>query len=361
MPYDLLGFRATAPACSRDAGGFDAHVPYADTPTPSPPVPATGAPRGTGVTAALGTTTAHPGRTTRRSCGTPGRPPRRRVAPAPQDPAMAAALLVVVLVARAAGAFTHLRAFLDYGAGVLSLVSLTATVLWGLAATDRIVLHSDHRLLAQAVHRGLAVAGLGTLALHVWVKVVERRTSTTAAAVPFTDVSQPLLIGLGTLAGYLFVAVAVTGAVRSVFASGGGSARWRSRWWRALHMAAYPAWGAALVHGLKAGRPAAGWVTAGYAVCLLGVAAALAVRARTRGRARRPGSAVLARLRHPALPDRPGATAAPDGTAAPAPATTGPIPIGAADPTRVTLRPRTRFRISRRPSPCPSKPLARTA
>ncbi|MDW6057778.1 hypothetical protein SAZ11_06610 [Streptomyces sp. FXJ1.4098] len=49
-----------------------------------------------------------------------------------------------------AGAFTKTWAFLDFGAGVLALVSLSSAVLWGLAATDRLILHSKHRLLARA-------------------------------------------------------------------------------------------------------------------------------------------------------------------------------------------------------------------
>ncbi|MFF3618252.1 hypothetical protein [Streptomyces sp. NPDC002467] len=186
------------------------------------------------------------------------------------------AALVSAVVAARAGVLTHLWEFLDFGAGVLSLVSLTATVLWGLTATDRLLLGPGARLLAQGVHRGLAVAGLGFLALHIWVKVAEGRTSPAAAAVPFADGDRPLVIGLGTLAGYLFVAVAVSGGVRSAFAT-----RSRSLWWRALHVGAYPAWGACLVHGLKAGRPAAGWVTAAYALCVAAVAGVLVLRLRS--------------------------------------------------------------------------------
>ncbi|MEV5377416.1 hypothetical protein AB0L26_15765 [Streptomyces nondiastaticus] len=197
-------------------------------------------------------------------------------------PALPAAILLLLAVAAQAGVAERTQEFLDFGAGVLALVSLTSTVLWGLAATGRRLLGPAHRLLAQGVHRGLAVAGLGFLALHIWVKVAEDRTSPAAAAVPFADNGQPFLIGLGTMAGYLFVAVAVSGAFRSAFSGVGGSRRWR-----ALHMAAYPAWGAALVHGLHAGRPAAGWATAAYALCLAGVAAALTLRLRARLREER--------------------------------------------------------------------------
>ncbi|MCF6523854.1 hypothetical protein [Streptomyces sp. JJ36] len=187
----------------------------------------------------------------------------------------AAAVAVALLLTVGDRAMGRLWAFLDFGAGVLALVSLTATTLWGMAAGDRLLLGPDHRLLAQGVHRGTAVAGLGFLALHIWVKVATGSTGGLAAAVPFTDGMRPFLIGLGTLSGYLFLAVAVIGAARSAFATPR-----RSPWWRALHMGAYPAWGMALVHGLKAGREAAGWVTASYALCALGMAGVLVMRLR---------------------------------------------------------------------------------
>ncbi|MGO4423752.1 hypothetical protein AB4Z54_34975, partial [Streptomyces sp. MCAF7] len=191
-----------------------------------------------------------------------------------------------------AGAFTKTWAFLDFGAGVLALVSLSSAVLWGLAATDRLILHSKHRLLAQGVHRAAAVAGLLFLALHVWVKVAESHTPAAAIVIPFADANKPVLIGLGTLAGYLFIMAAVTGAVRSSFASAGKS-RWRYRWWRALHVSAYVAWCAALVHGLKAGRVAKEWATASYAVALVAVAITLWIRLASRRAERSERDAIV--------------------------------------------------------------------
>ncbi|MCJ1676053.1 hypothetical protein MTF65_01470 [Streptomyces sp. APSN-46.1] len=252
----------------------------------------------------------HRARRTRRHAGAPpaaaaGRRAFRRApllsaggGPRPAALALGAlAALLSLAVAARAGALTRLWDFLDYGAGVLSLVSLTSAVLWGLAATDRTLLTSGHRLLAQGAHRGLAVAGLGFLALHIWVKVAEAHTGAASIFLPLADRNKPVLIGLGTLAGYFFVAVAVSGAVRSAFATKG-----RSMWWRALHMGAYPAWGASLVHGLKAGRPASAWVTVAYGLSLIGVAAVLAVRLRARLRAApaRPAAA------QPSAPEAPG-------------------------------------------------------
>ncbi|MGY0056547.1 hypothetical protein ACWY4P_08300 [Streptomyces sp. LZ34] len=206
--------------------------------------------------------------------------------------AAVAAVILSLIVAGNAGAFSQTWAFLDFGAGVLALVSLSSAVLWGLAATDRLILHSKHRLLAQGVHRGAAVAGLLFLVLHVWVKVAESHTSAAAIVVPFADANKPVLIGLGTLAGYLFITAAVTGAVRSSFASAGKS-RWRYRWWRALHVAAYPAWCAALIHGLKSGRAAKDWATAGYVMALAAVVITLWIRLATRRAERSERDAIV--------------------------------------------------------------------
>ncbi|MFG3303885.1 hypothetical protein [Streptomyces wuyuanensis] len=185
-----------------------------------------------------------------------------------------AALVLIPLLA--IGGSDAFRAALDFTTGVLSLVSLTASVAWGLIATDRVFLSTRHRLLAQAIHRSTAVASLGFLLLHVTVKVSLGHVELLGALVPFglgiTGTSG--LIGFGSLAGLLMVVAASTGAARSALA---GNGRFAGRW-RALHMLAYPAWCSALVHGLFAGRPAAGWVIVMYSLALTGVAAAVSLR-----------------------------------------------------------------------------------
>ncbi|MGV9880960.1 hypothetical protein [Streptomyces sp. NPDC003006] len=185
-----------------------------------------------------------------------------------------ALLLIPLFVFASSDGF---RAALDFTTGVLCLVSLTASVIWGLVATDRLFLRSRQRLLAQAVHRATAVASVGFLLLHGTVKVALDHVSLLGALVPFGlgVTGSAGLIGLGSLAGLLIVATGVTGALRSAFAS---PARIASRW-RALHMLAYPAWCAALIHGLYAGRPPKPWVIALYCLCLVAVAGAVTLRA----------------------------------------------------------------------------------
>ncbi|MET9679384.1 ferric reductase-like transmembrane domain-containing protein [Streptomyces coeruleorubidus] len=176
--------------------------------------------------------------------------------------------------------------FLNFGAGVLSLVCLTCSVIWGLVAQDRILLDARRRILAQAVHRTTAVASIAFLLVHIGVKLALDHTSWIAAVIPFgllfTDeelvAGRSFLIGLGTLAGMLMIFVGITGVLRNRFASPAPvAARWR-----AMHMLAYPAWCAALVHGLYAGRAAKPIFVILYCLSLAGVAGALALRAAPR-------------------------------------------------------------------------------
>ncbi|MGV9286334.1 cytochrome b/b6 domain-containing protein [Streptomyces sp. NPDC003719] len=176
--------------------------------------------------------------------------------------------------------------FLDFGAGVLSLVFLSCSVIWGLVAQDRIVLDTRRRILAQAVHRSTAVASIVFLLVHIVVKLLLDHTTWVAAVIPFGLLAtedeafggRAFLIGLGTVASMLMIFVGVTGALRNRFASPAPvAARWR-----AMHMLAYPAWCAALLHGLYAGRAAKPVFTFLYGLSLLGVMAALALRAAPR-------------------------------------------------------------------------------
>ncbi|MFC9944146.1 hypothetical protein [Streptomyces pratensis] len=184
----------------------------------------------------------------------------------------AMALIPLLAVAGSDG----MRAAFDFTTGVLTLVSLTAAVAWGLLATDRMFLSTRQRIICQGIHRAAAVASLGFLLLHGTVKVALGHVGLLGALIPFgTGVGGTAgLIGFGSLAGLLMIAAAATGAMRSAFATPG---RIAGRW-RALHALAYPAWCSALVHGLYAGREPATWVVVMYMLCLVAVAAALALR-----------------------------------------------------------------------------------
>jgi DMSO/TMAO reductase YedYZ heme-binding membrane subunit len=192
--------------------------------------------------------------------------------------ASAVVLLLIPVVVLIGG--DRFRDFLNFGAGVLSLVSLSCSVIWGLVAQDRIFLNTRQRIIGQAVHRTTAVASIAFLMLHITTKIALDHTQLIAALIPFSlgVTGAEGLIGLGSLAGLLMIFVGITGALRSRFASPAPvAARWR-----AMHMLAYPAWCAALIHGLYAGRAAKPIFVILYGLSVLGVTAALALRAAPR-------------------------------------------------------------------------------
>ncbi|MEU1494734.1 hypothetical protein ACFYPA_11575 [Streptomyces sp. NPDC005775] len=232
-----------------------------------------------------------------RSSATPLRGPSRHV-----QGGLTVAVLVLLPLLAVAGS-DGLRATLDFTTGVLSLVSLTAAVGWGLLATDRLFLSSRQRLVGQAVHRTAAAASLGFLLLHVTVKVSLGHVALLGALIPFGlgFSGTAGLIGFGALAGLLMVVAAATGALRSAFASPGKVA---GRW-RALHALSYPAWCAALVHGLYAGRPPAVWVVVMYGLSLVAVAAALCLRTLPPPVKRRIAGLITALVKPDALPAEP--------------------------------------------------------
>jgi DMSO/TMAO reductase YedYZ heme-binding membrane subunit len=190
-----------------------------------------------------------------------------------------AVVLLLIPVAVLVGG-DRFRDFLNFGAGVLSLVSLSCSVIWGLVAQDRVFLNTRQRIIGQAVHRTTAVASIAFLLLHVTTKIALDHVQLVGALIPFSLGVTGIegLIGLGSLAGLLMIFVGITGALRSRFASPAPvAARWR-----AMHMLAYPAWCAALLHGLYAGRAAKPIFTILYGLAVLGVTAALALRAAPR-------------------------------------------------------------------------------
>jgi len=170
-------------------------------------------------------------------------------------------------------ASVYVFAFLNFFAGVVSLVALSLTVMCGLVATDRFFLKIGHRVFFQGLHRATAIIAIVFLGLHIAMKVLSGTATVIDPFVPFTNSLNPIYIGLGTVASYLMFTVFWTGLIRARFAGSG-----KPWMWRTLHATSYLAWPAALGHGLNAGRPAATWVWLSYGACVIGVLIALLVR-----------------------------------------------------------------------------------
>jgi hypothetical protein len=164
------------------------------------------------------------------------------------------------------------HAFLLKYMGVFALIGMTTTVGLGVVSTDRIVMRPGHRVVSQAVHRGVALATLTALVAHILLEMAAHKVDIIDAFVPFHAHFRTLYTGLGTIAFDLVILIIVTGYLRGKFA---GKAPWA---WRAIHSVAYLMWPLSIVHGLLGGRTAHPYVDWSYGACVALVILALAVR-----------------------------------------------------------------------------------
>ena len=179
--------------------------------------------------------------------------------------------------------------FLARATGLVALMAFSAATALGALSSRRVVgtgsappdaRRLDRRLLMQLAHRSAAVLALAMLLAHASLIIADAYVdvSISATLLPFTAGYRPLALGLGTLAAYAFVVVAVSGAMRGRLAN---SAR-AVRRWRRVHLLAYVGWGLSMGHGVFAGTDTGSWwSTAIYATCGLAVAVALILRLRS--------------------------------------------------------------------------------
>ena len=160
------------------------------------------------------------------------------------------------------------------GAGVVSLVLLTAVVVLGIVSVMRWQTASWPRFLTTGFHRNLALTTLIFLAIHVVTAVVDPFTALgwEAAIVPFSSPYRRFWLGLGVVAIYLLLAIVLTSLLRPLFGPGA---------WRIVHWLAYAMWPVALIHSTGTGTdPRFAWMLAIEAVCVGSVIAAITWRMR---------------------------------------------------------------------------------
>ncbi|MBC7633565.1 hypothetical protein [Aeromicrobium sp.] len=193
--------------------------------------------------------------------------------------------------------------YLARATGFVALIAFTAsTALGALSAVSggsgaRAL---DNRYLRQMAHRSAAVTGLLMLAVHVTLLVLDVfvNVSLTGALIPFTAGYRPVALGLSSMAVYLFIVAAVSGAARGRLST---SAR-AARTWRRVHVAAYVGWALSMGHGLLAGSDTGAlWSSALYVACGSAVVAAVAIRLHALGD-HRANPLVSARTRALAAP-----------------------------------------------------------
>jgi DMSO/TMAO reductase YedYZ heme-binding membrane subunit len=163
--------------------------------------------------------------------------------------------------------------FMLFYAGVLTLISLCASVGLGLVATDRMFLHPGHRVLVQSAHRAASFGAVTFLIIHIVTEILAQRSHVLDAVVPFLSPFRTFYIGLGTIASDLIIMLVITGILRSRFNANGKA--WR---WRAMHYTSYVAFVFGVWHGLLGGRAGKPYVDWSYGFVVAFVLVGLAVR-----------------------------------------------------------------------------------
>jgi predicted ferric reductase len=177
--------------------------------------------------------------------------------------------------------------------GLVALVLLTATMILGIATTNRARARRWPGFAQQEIHRRISLLAVVFLALHVLTSVLDTFVSISwlSVLVPFTSSYNRLWVGVGTVSLDLLVAVLVSSLLR---------ARLKPGTWRGLHWLAYLSWPVALAHtfglGTDSGQP---WVIAVGVLCVLSVGGALVWRGLVAARHEQRRAAATTAVRAP--------------------------------------------------------------
>ncbi|MBI3647212.1 MAG: ferric reductase-like transmembrane domain-containing protein [Actinobacteria bacterium] len=135
-------------------------------------------------------------------------------------------------------------------AGIGAYVALFLSVAWGLVATTSVVTRRVSKPTSTLFHRFISTVSVVLLGVHIGGVLLDRWMVFTLPdlLLPLRASYRPVAIAAGILAMYGTVIVLVSSWVK----------RWTStRFWRALHVLAVPAFTLSLVHGLFAGTDSA--------------------------------------------------------------------------------------------------------
>lgn len=177
----------------------------------------------------------------------------------------------------------RLFAFLAYG-------TMTASVVYGLLLSTKLLDAIAHRPISFTLHQDLAAIGVGLAAIHGVLLGLDRTIPFSIAqiAVPGLAPHAPLAVAAGQVGFYLALVVTLSFYARR---------RIGQRAWRTLHYVTFLAFVGVTVHGIGAGTDSAqGWAQALYigsaAVVVFLLAYRIALSAGDRGSRVAPGERV---------------------------------------------------------------------
>ena len=178
--------------------------------------------------------------------------------------------------------------FAARGAGIVSLLMLTASAAFGLITVTRFQAAGWPRLFNYEMHRRLSLLSVAFLATHIVAAILDPYLKLgLTALIPFAASWRPVPMALGVISMYLVVALIATSLLRKHLGQ---------RAWKLVHWTSYLMWPMALAHTVTAGTDAlAPWMLVIEAVSIAIVAGAATWRWVDRGATMVLGPRALAR------------------------------------------------------------------
>jgi DMSO/TMAO reductase YedYZ heme-binding membrane subunit len=170
------------------------------------------------------------------------------------------------------GAGTQLWWYTARSGGIVAWALLTASVLWGLALSTRLLGPRPRPNWMLDLHRFLGGAAVVFTVVHVVSLMLDTFVGFGLAEVlvPFTSSYRPAAVAWGIVGFYLLVAIEATSLLRR---------RLSKRVWRATHFLSFPLFVFATAHGITAGTDSGSFLLRGALVVgTLAFAAFVAVR-----------------------------------------------------------------------------------
>lgn len=177
--------------------------------------------------------------------------------------------------------------YLSRSSGIVALVLLVASVVWGVLLATRALKPHDRPAWLLDLHKWLGGTALVMTGLHMLGLYLDGYIDYgfTELSVPGTSDYRPVAVAIGIVSFYVMVAVQATSYLRH---------RLSQRLWRGVHLLSYGlVWGAAM-HAGMAGTDTVNRLYQGLALVLTMVAVA----------------ATIVRILHPSRPIRPASDAA---------------------------------------------------
>lgn len=154
--------------------------------------------------------------------------------------------------------------FLARSAGIVALVALVASMVWGILLSTRLFRPHDRPAWLLEMHSYLGVLALLGTGLHLAGLALDGYVhfGVTELFVPGASPYRPVAVGIGVVTMYLMLVVQVSAALRR---------RLPKRVWRGVHYASYPMIWGGLLHAGMAGTDTINRLYQGLALSLVAV------------------------------------------------------------------------------------------